>query len=201
MFPESVEHCEYILAGKLSSPTCQQLGIPHDVKQPISFSHIELDSTRMRENDQPRKTKARLNPFSPYCMIPLPVPYGSSLFDPTCLRRRNERERDRVRCVNEGYLRLKEHLPISNKEKRMSKVDTLRCAIRYIKHLKSILKDDIDLTLNYESEVCDFKRENVLDMCNGNNSDHVQTNVEDESDSETFYSTDSGETFSESEFK
>ncbi|ELT88014.1 hypothetical protein CAPTEDRAFT_80670, partial [Capitella teleta] len=59
--------------------------------------------------------------------------------EPAFIRKRNERERDRVRCVNEGYTRLRQHLPFERKDKRVSKVETLRAAIRYIHHLQSVL--------------------------------------------------------------
>ncbi|XP_031455857.1 achaete-scute homolog 4 [Phasianus colchicus] len=60
-------------------------------------------------------------------------------FEPAFIRKRNERERQRVRCVNEGYTRLREHLPKEFADKRLSKVETLRAAINYIKHLQSLL--------------------------------------------------------------
>lgn len=43
-------------------------------------------------------------------------------FEPAFIRKRNERERQRVKCVNEGYARLREHLPEEFAEKRLSKV-------------------------------------------------------------------------------
>ncbi|NXA40837.1 ASCL4 protein, partial [Eudromia elegans] len=64
--------------------------------------------------------------------------YGCSL-EPAFIRKRNERERQRVRCVNEGYARLREHLPKELAGRRLSKVETLRAAIGYIKHLQSLL--------------------------------------------------------------
>jgi len=53
-----------------------------------------------------------------------------------------EKERARVKNVNEGFDRLRRHLPASiyKKEKRLSKVETLRLAISYIQQLNSILK-------------------------------------------------------------
>ncbi|NXO80914.1 ASCL4 protein, partial [Sitta europaea] len=60
-------------------------------------------------------------------------------FEPAFVRKRNERERQRVRCVNEGYTRLREHLPKEFADRRLSKVETLRAAISYIKHLQSLL--------------------------------------------------------------
>ena len=61
------------------------------------------------------------------------------LGEPGFIRKRNERERMRVRNVNDGYARLRDHLPIEPTEKRLSKVETLRGAINYIKFLQSLL--------------------------------------------------------------
>ncbi|MEE6522971.1 hypothetical protein FKM82_021665 [Ascaphus truei] len=60
--------------------------------------------------------------------------------EPAFIRKRNERERQRVRCVNEGYARLRQHLPQDLEEKRLSKVETLRAAIGYIKRLQGLLE-------------------------------------------------------------
>ncbi|XP_063729697.1 achaete-scute homolog 3-like [Symsagittifera roscoffensis] len=62
--------------------------------------------------------------------------------EPSFLRKRNERERQRVKCVNEGYTRLRNHLPNELAEKRLSKVETLRAAIRYIEYLQDLLDSD-----------------------------------------------------------
>ncbi|XP_054569127.1 achaete-scute homolog 5 [Eptesicus fuscus] len=61
-------------------------------------------------------------------------------FEPAFIHKRNERERHRVRCVNEGYARLRGHLPRALAERRLSKVETLRAAIRYIRHLQELLR-------------------------------------------------------------
>ena len=57
--------------------------------------------------------------------------------------RRNERERNRVRHINSTFDNLRQHLPCSSKKKKLSKVDTLRTAIKYINHLQNILGKDI----------------------------------------------------------
>ncbi|KAJ6658945.1 hypothetical protein lerEdw1_019582 [Lerista edwardsae] len=72
-------------------------------------------------------------PFSGYVGV-----YDYS-FEPAFIRKRNERERQRVRCVNEGYARLRDHLPKELADKRLSKVETLRAAITYIKQLQNLL--------------------------------------------------------------
>ena len=60
----------------------------------------------------------------------------------TTVWKRNERERYRVRCVNEAYESLRDCLPFDEDEKRLSKVETLRLAILYIRHLEAILRDE-----------------------------------------------------------
>ena len=55
--------------------------------------------------------------------------------------KRNLRERTRVRGVNDGFGKLKMHVPdLKNKS---SKVETLRGAIDYIKRLKELLGEDL----------------------------------------------------------
>lgn len=61
--------------------------------------------------------------------------------EPAFIQKRNERERQRVKCVNQGYAKLREHLPGTTADKRMSKVETLRAAIRYIKHLQQLVEE------------------------------------------------------------
>uniref|UniRef100_A0A671VKK6 BHLH domain-containing protein n=1 Tax=Sparus aurata TaxID=8175 RepID=A0A671VKK6_SPAAU len=48
------------------------------------------------------------------------------------------RERHQVRCVNEGHARLRKHPPQELEDERFSRVETLRAAIYYIKHLWSV---------------------------------------------------------------
>ncbi|KAM4618099.1 achaete-scute homolog 3 [Discoglossus pictus] len=69
--------------------------------------------------------------------------HQESYYGPSYIRKRNERERQRVKCVNEGYNKLRRHLPQEYLEKRLSKVQTLRAAIKYINHLQDILGIDI----------------------------------------------------------
>ncbi|XP_074605460.1 uncharacterized protein LOC141858573 [Brevipalpus obovatus] len=87
------------------------------------------------------------DPFRPECRIPLPGMLDDvyiGLDNRTIVRRRNERERTRVRNVNEGFERLRQHLPSmrNQKEKRLSKVETLREAINYIRYLQNQLSKE-----------------------------------------------------------
>ena len=55
--------------------------------------------------------------------------------------RRNERERNRVKLVSDGFTNLRKHIPTDPSNKKLSKVETLRTAIEYIKHLQRILNE------------------------------------------------------------
>ncbi|XP_041354871.1 achaete-scute homolog 1-like [Gigantopelta aegis] len=67
---------------------------------------------------------------------------------PAAVHRRNERERNRVKLVNLGFETLREHVPSGKKNKKMSKVDTLRGAVDYIKHLQDVLNGDTDSNID-----------------------------------------------------
>lgn len=54
--------------------------------------------------------------------------------------RRNERERNRVRLVNLGFAALRQHVPHGAASKKMSKVETLRSAVEYIRALQRLLE-------------------------------------------------------------
>ncbi|GFQ97366.1 BHLH domain-containing protein [Trichonephila clavata] len=92
------------------------------------------------------EVKPDKDPFAPQCKIPLPTPFSPYEYwlEPSFIRRRNERERQRVRNVNDGFERLKSHIPLNSKDKdkRLSKVEILRMAIRYIRNLQDMLKND-----------------------------------------------------------
>ena len=60
---------------------------------------------------------------------------------PVSVARRNERERNRVKHINSTFLTLRDHLPMNGKNKKMSKVDTLHTAIKYIKYLQQVLEE------------------------------------------------------------
>lgn len=74
---------------------------------------------------------------------------------PHLVARRNARERRRVETVNNAFLRLRKHVPMDTKHKRLSKVKTLRYAIDYIKRLTEMI-DDHDK--NFGAPCCNFGR-------------------------------------------
>lgn len=55
--------------------------------------------------------------------------------------RRNERERNRVKLVNLGFQALRQHVPHGGASKKLSKVETLRSAVEYIRALQRLLAD------------------------------------------------------------
>ncbi|XP_037087855.1 achaete-scute homolog 1b-like [Pollicipes pollicipes] len=63
---------------------------------------------------------------------------------PTNVLRRNARERNRVKQVNHGFAALRNHIPGAAKNKKLSKVDTLRRAMEYIQSLQEQLEEHGD---------------------------------------------------------
>ncbi|XP_043437946.1 achaete-scute homolog 2 [Prionailurus bengalensis] len=55
--------------------------------------------------------------------------------------RRNERERNRVKLVNLGFQALRQHVPHGGASKKLSKVETLRSAVEYIRALQGLLAE------------------------------------------------------------
>ncbi|XP_076347949.1 achaete-scute homolog 1b-like [Tachypleus tridentatus] len=81
--------------------------------------------------------------------------YSLPQSQPVAVARRNERERNRVRMVNMGFATLKQHVPNGAKNKKMSKVETLRAAVEYIKQLQELLSDQ-------HSSVAALKERDIL---------------------------------------
>ena len=65
--------------------------------------------------------------------------------NPNSVLRRNARERDRIRNVNDAFDSLRSHVPNGDlvKGRKISKVETLKSAIEYIHALRDILGDRI----------------------------------------------------------
>ncbi|XP_036431460.1 achaete-scute homolog 1a [Colossoma macropomum] len=67
--------------------------------------------------------------------------YSPPQQQPHAVARRNERERNRVKLVNSGFATLREHVPHGAANKKMSKVETLRSAVEYIRALQQLLDE------------------------------------------------------------
>ncbi|XP_054159576.1 achaete-scute homolog 1a-like [Oppia nitens] len=70
--------------------------------------------------------------------------YAIPQAQPATVARRNERERNRVKMVNMGFATLRQHVPNGAKNKKMSKVETLRSAVDYIRELRELLGENDD---------------------------------------------------------
>jgi hypothetical protein len=85
---------------------------------------------------------------------------------PVAVARRNARERNRVKQVNNGFATLRQHIPLSvsstyssagtpsgsRSSKKLSKVETLRMAVDYIRSLQQLLSmDDNDSNANVQA--------------------------------------------------
>lgn len=64
---------------------------------------------------------------------------------PVAVARRNARERNRVKQVNNGFATLRQHIPGAAKAKKISKVETLKQAVEYIRSLQDLLHDSNSL--------------------------------------------------------
>lgn len=92
---------------------------------------------------------------------------------PLVMSKRNARERRRVKMINLGYETLRLHVPGGAENKKLSKVDTLRRAVEYIKYLQTVLDSDepcasprnikLESQSSYEEEVCSQSSEAMLD--------------------------------------
>jgi len=92
---------------------------------------------------------------------------SAALQSEAVIARRNERERNRVRTINQTFARLRQHLPSSaaasvtrpatqhgsTKAKKLSKVQILRAAIHYIGQLQQLLTTASD----DDDSMCDFR--------------------------------------------
>ncbi|XP_016325170.1 achaete-scute homolog 1b-like [Sinocyclocheilus anshuiensis] len=72
---------------------------------------------------------------------------------PVAVARRNERERNRVKQVNMGFQTLRQHVPNGAANKKMSKVETLRSAVEYIRALQQLLDEHDAITAAFQRGV------------------------------------------------
>ncbi|XP_056463982.1 achaete-scute homolog 1b-like [Gadus chalcogrammus] len=65
--------------------------------------------------------------------------------------RRNERERNRVRQVNAGFQTLRQHVPNGATNGKLSKVETLRSAVEYIRALQQLLHSGQSISAAFDN--------------------------------------------------
>uniref|UniRef100_A0A0K8T2Y0 Achaete-scute 1 n=2 Tax=Lygus hesperus TaxID=30085 RepID=A0A0K8T2Y0_LYGHE len=116
-------------------------------------------TTVLVDNTQDVRCKRRIN-------------FQYSGMQPASVARRNARERNRVKQVNNGFATLRNHIPLSvaaalgastapstgrGQSKKLSKVETLRLAVEYIRSLQDMLDESGGGQENYYRE--DIKME------------------------------------------
>lgn len=77
---------------------------------------------------------------------------------PVSISRRNARERNRVKQVNNGFAALRQHIPGAARAKKISKVDTLKQAVEYIQNLQLLL-DENDRALDDSQQLYPQERQ------------------------------------------
>ena len=114
-----------------------------------SKSPAEASKNTPEGSDSPLRCKRRLD----FARSGLHRPH------PGQVSRRNERERNRVKHINNSFLKLQQRLPslpgatpsANKKNKKLSKVDTLKGAIQYIEQLQRLLHEHDTLMAGYNS--------------------------------------------------
>ena len=97
------------------------------------------------------KSSSSCNPFSIECRIPLPNTLASDhsiLVDKNFIKRRNQRERIRVKSVNDGFDRLRKHLPVDYEQYLDLQGGYSSCYLKNSANLNSSTNsttDDLDL--------------------------------------------------------
>ncbi|KAF2358561.1 Myc-type basic helix-loop-helix (bHLH) domain, partial [Trinorchestia longiramus] len=106
-------------------------------QSPTAFSPPNLALKRKfsdedSDDSETESCKRRINFAVNYVVSPQPV----------SISRRNARERNRVKQVNNGFAALRQHIPSAAKAKKISKVDTLKQAVEYIQNLQQLLAEN-----------------------------------------------------------
>ncbi|KAK8738512.1 hypothetical protein OTU49_003913 [Cherax quadricarinatus] len=114
-------------------------GSPATLTPPKTGIKRKLSET----SPDPVKCKRRINFGVGYVVSPAPV----------AVARRNARERNRVKQVNNGFATLRQHIPGAAKAKKISKVETLKQAVDYIRSLQELLEDHDSLMRHTNSIV------------------------------------------------
>jgi achaete-scute complex protein len=120
----------------LSSPTSLDI----QLDSPWSTTSSASSQSTSGSTDSPRTDQDSLNQRN--------SKHRAKCQTPQCIKkehisilRRNERERNRVKLVSDGFATLRKHVPTTPLNKKLSKVDTLRTAIEYIRHLQKVLNE------------------------------------------------------------
>ncbi|KNC27272.1 Achaete-scute complex protein T8 [Lucilia cuprina] len=136
-----------------SKPTASASKKPKLTKE--ERAAIRLAKKAAKENSSITKSNTKDQPMALMQQVKIPgTPGRKGLPLPQAVARRNARERNRVKQVNNGFAALREHIPEEVAEvfenqgtnrgscKKFSKVETLRMAVEYIRSLERLLGFD-----------------------------------------------------------
>uniref|UniRef100_A0A1I8P7M3 BHLH domain-containing protein n=1 Tax=Stomoxys calcitrans TaxID=35570 RepID=A0A1I8P7M3_STOCA len=127
----------------MSSVSCNQSNAQHLFPTTIVSSGKMLKYPHIQPHPMAEDGKSR--------KVNRAQPYNAEQSQHSVLRR-NARERNRVKQVNNSFARLRQHIPQTiiadltkgggrGPQKKISKVDTLRIAVEYIRRLEDLLED------------------------------------------------------------
>lgn len=75
----------------------------------------------------------------------------------------NMRERRRMRSINDAFDNLRKCIPVTDTvDRKLSKVDTLKFAMRYIRYLSDLMKNTSDFTPTQHQAITERKQEKVI---------------------------------------
>ncbi|XP_055548925.1 achaete-scute complex protein T3-like [Wyeomyia smithii] len=127
----------------------QQKQINHHGKRPIAPAPMMVTNLAQGVG---LKNKISASKKFAYCGLP----YAPTPQQTASVQRRNARERNRVKQVNNGFANLRQHIPSTvvtaltnggrGASKKLSKVDTLRIAVEYIRNLQRMLEENSENT-------------------------------------------------------
>ncbi|XP_053575788.1 achaete-scute homolog 1 [Bombina bombina] len=138
-----------IAHSQFMQPACffatQSLQLSPSEGQPANTKSLPKLKRQRSSSPELMRCKRRLN-FSSFG-------YSLPQQQPAAVARRNERERNRVKLVNLGFATLREHVPNGAANKKMSKVETLRSAVEYIRALQQLLDEHDAVSAAFQSGV------------------------------------------------
>lgn len=129
----------------------------HDNESNIIGNQTHLISSQKGLNSN--NNTNNINVLPPYDPTRLKKHGKNGQPPPVAVAKRNARERNRVKQVNNGFATLRQHIPshiaagYGDRGKKLSKVETLRMAVEYIRGLQRLIAeaDGIDYDSNSNS--------------------------------------------------
>ncbi|GFR63349.1 achaete-scute [Elysia marginata] len=139
--PDTMSACLYAPPAR-NSPLCDS----PCMLTPLSPYTTASPNSNVSYGNENYGMMRELGTASPPCRRRLNFNSGDSVLEisleaPVAVAKRNERERNRVKLINMTFQKLRQHLPLMSagskgKSRKLSKVQTLRSAIDYIRELQ-----------------------------------------------------------------